>query len=50
MAKDPRHIDQVKRGELPLSALFREAGWRDDSPTRVGQFFGKLEQVLAQAD
>lgn len=24
------------------TTLFREAGWRDDSPTRVGQFFGKL--------
>ncbi len=22
--------------------LFREEGWRDDSPTRVGQFFGKV--------
>ncbi|EHR70378.1 formate dehydrogenase, alpha subunit, archaeal-type [Burkholderiales bacterium JOSHI_001] len=27
VAKDPKHIDQVKRGELPLSALFREASW-----------------------
>ncbi len=27
VAKDPTHIEQVKRGELPLSALFREASW-----------------------
>ncbi|HEY1101831.1 MAG TPA: TonB-dependent receptor [Burkholderiaceae bacterium] len=24
------------------ATLFRESGWRDDSPTRVGQFFGKV--------
>lgn len=27
VAKDPAQIEQVKRGELPLSALFREASW-----------------------
>ncbi|HNJ83214.1 MAG TPA: molybdopterin-dependent oxidoreductase, partial [Piscinibacter sp.] len=27
VAKDAAHIDQFKRGELPLSALFREASW-----------------------
>lgn len=24
------------------ATLFRESGWRDESPTRVGQFFGKV--------
>lgn len=27
VAKDPAQIDAVRRGELPLSALFREASW-----------------------
>jgi len=27
VAKDPAQIDQVRRGELPLSTLFREATW-----------------------
>ncbi len=29
---------------------FKESGWRDDSPSRVGQFFGKLGWVDAKTD
>lgn len=29
---------------------FRESGWRDDSPSRLGQFFGKLGWHDAQSD
>ena len=29
--------------------VFRESGWRDDSPSRLGQFFGKLGWHAAQS-
>lgn len=34
---------------LLIANAFREAGWRDDSPSRQGQFFGKLGWRDAQS-